>query len=217
MNYACPFANTKRGTKACLGQSGTGFPTVRGWKGHMSRSHDGYDEKQLAAIVGAVETDPVAGRAAFLAESDSPSVDTPGVGKEAAVNTDGEGVAGQGRPTVQPPEPVKRVPLKSERFLKFLNTLPEKIFKEKGIELDDEDKEMMATGTEMMEGLFGVAFEVPESIWVIRSRWMALLFPLGAIALVYLKHTFSLAALLKKDDGTTPIDEAVKKARDNAS
>jgi len=212
MNYACPFANTKRGTKGCLGATGNGFPTVRGWKGHMSRSHDGYDEKQLAAIVGAVDVDPAAGRAAFLAESDSLPIDAGPPDTAKGASTEELGSAAK----AAAPEPVKRVPLKSERFLKFLNTLPEKIFKEKGIELDDEDKEMMATGTEMMEGLFGVAFEVPESMWVIRSRWMALLFPLGAIALVYLKHTFSLAALLKKDDGTTTIDEAVKKARDSA-
>lgn len=215
MTYACPFANTKRGTKGCLGATGTGFPTVRGWKGHMSRSHDGYDEKQLAAIVGAVEVDPAAGRLTFLGESDSPSVDTPGAGKETSGGT-GEGGT-EPRPTAPAPEPVKRVPLKSERFMKFLNTLPEKIFKEKGIELDDEDREMMATGTEMMEGLFGVAFEVPESMWVIRSRWMALLFPVAAIALVYLKHTFTFDMFKSKtnEDGT-PLYEAVKKARDSA-
>ena len=210
MGYPCPYKGTQRALQQCARDP----ETVRGWKKHMTRQHSGYDDGQLAVIVGAVGIDKDAGRAAFLNESDSPGIDTPGQGEKAGTSTTGEGDSQ--RPTAPAPEPVKRVPLKSERFMKFLNTLPEKIFKEKGIELDEEDKEMMATGTEMMEGLFGVAFEVPESMWVIRSRWMALFFPLGAIALVYLKHTFSLSALLaKKDADGNSLEDAVKKARDS--
>lgn len=209
MPYPCPFKGTKRGVPSKCDKD---FGTIKGWKGHMSRVHTTWSEEQLARVVGAEGIDPERGKAAFLSEVDG----VPGNGgKETSGEPAGEGVTGK-PPTAPAPEPVKRVPLKSEKFRKFITALPEKVFKEKGIELDKEDKEFLDMATEMMEGLFGVAFEIPESMLVIRSRWMALLFPIGAVLLVYLKHTFSFDMFKKAEEGPETLDTAVKKAREAA-
>ena len=181
--YLCPFARDKlRSTKACRGANGDGFPTLKGWKGHMTRQHGSYSDTQLNSLLGATAPDPEQGRAQFLAEADGVSEAPAEVPSPATSSTSAAKVPGPA------PEPVKRVTFKSKKLKKFFSSIPEVILKSKGIEPDEDDKELIDTATEMLEEMFGVAFEVPEDLWVIRSRWLAMLFPFGAIVIIWAKH-----------------------------
>jgi hypothetical protein len=162
----------------------------------MSRQHGGYDDAQLAAIVGAPAPDAERGRSLFLAEADSVDATLPQTGEEPKPSS----------PAAPSLEPVKRVPFKSKKLKKFFSSIPQVFLKAKGIEPDDDDKEMIDTATEMLEEMFGVAFEVPEDMWVIRSRWLALLFPFGAIVIIWAKHmlpAFLKAQAEKKEEDKT--------------
>jgi hypothetical protein len=144
----------------------------------MTHNHGGYDDAQLGAIVGSQAPNVEGGRAAFLAlanNEDTPQTPEPKNGKPEKSN----------EPTS---EAKKTVQFKSKKLRKFFSSIPELVLKTKGIEADEDDKELIDTATELLEEMFGVSFEVPDSMWVIRSRWLALLFPIGAVLIVYIKH-----------------------------
>lgn len=201
MSFPCPYKDDPgRKTKHCARDA----ESIRGWKTHMSRQHGGYDEGQLGAIVGAAVPNPDAGRITFLGEIDS--TDTPGLfdpdrektGQDTPTEGNAVGVAGATR--TAPEQPKKRVKFKPKAMREFLSELPEMFFKAKGIEPDDSDKKLLDAASEMLEELFGVSFEVPDTEWVIKSRLLALLFPFAAVLVVYAKHTITLDWFKKKDE-----------------
>jgi hypothetical protein len=206
--YECPNGCTSQGGKPIA-------KSVQGWKHHMSRQHKGWSEEQLAAaLIKSSGRGTDANKSLFLAEGSGAGA--PGQGKEADKKPLGEG-DGQDRPNVPASEPPKIVQFKSKKFRKFISALPETLFKKKGIELDADDKEILDTGSELLEEMFGVAFEIPDAQWVIRSRWVALLFPIGAIFLVYLKHTFSFDIFKKKDETESSLAAGVQKANESVN
>jgi len=183
--YECP--------KGCKAQGGKPIAaTIRGWKKHMSRNHGGWNETQLAAIAGA-QAPSANGKSLFADDVENIiSGGVPGQSERPPEEASGDS------PTQAGPEQVKRVPFKSKKFRKFLSSLPEVFLKAKGIETDADDKELIDTASEMLEEMFGIAFEVPDSMWVIRSRWLALLFPIAACALVWAKHEFTVQLFKQK-------------------
>lgn len=184
--YECPHG--------CKAQGKPIAASVRGWKKHMTRNHSGYTDEQLAAIVGAAPPDRQRGREAFLFEAGKvPGQDESAIGEK----TDAEGT-GSPDPEQAAAAPVSKVvPLKMRKLKKAMASLPLVFLKAKGIEVDDDDREIIDGAQEILEDMFGVSIEVPESAWVIRSRLIALLFPLGAILLVWAKHALP-AELMKR-------------------
>lgn len=180
--YPCPYKDTEKGNKHCKRDN----ESLRGWKMHMTRQHGQWSQDQLQMLVGAAAPDPERGRSLFLAEIDGKS-EVPGQNTEAGEKTS----VGGGRTDETAPEQQKKtVPLKMKKLKKALSALPEIFLKAKGIVPDESDKEMIDGATEILEEMFGVSLEVPETAWVIRSRLLALLFPLGAMLLVWAKHEF---------------------------
>lgn len=182
IGYPCPYKGTSLAKNNCRIDA----QTVRGWKSHMSRQHGQFSQEQLSAIVGAVAPDPERGRSLFLAERDG-KPEVPGQEAEAGEKT---GIGGERRNETAPEQEKKTVPLKMKKLKKALSALPEMFLKAKGIVPDESDKEMIDGATEILEEMFGVSLEVPETAWIIRSRLLALLFPLGAMLLVWAKHEF---------------------------
>lgn len=184
--YECPHGCKAQGGKPIAA-------TIRGWKKHMTRNHGGYDDAQLAAIVGAAAPNPETGRARFLSEVDT--VDTPGLFAEADGETTRAESPMEGNAVDaarSTPEPAKkRVKFKPKAMREFLSGLPEMFFKSKGIETDEADKNLLDAASQMLEELFGIEFEVPDTNWVIKSRLLALLFPFAAVLVIYAKHTIS--------------------------
>jgi hypothetical protein len=210
MGYPCPYKGTPQGKNSCRIDP----QTLRGWKGHMSRQHGQFSDEQLAAIVGAAPPDPERGKSLFLSEIDG-KPEVPGQNTETRETT-GLGGEKQGEPA--PEQQKKTVPLKMKKLKKALSTLPATFLKAKGIVPDEDDKEMIDGATEILEEMFGVSLEVPETAWVIRSRLLALLFPLGAMLLIYVKHTFKLKLTVdetKEGEGIRPNGDAEPKLNPN--
>lgn len=176
--YDCPHGCMRNGKKIPI-------TTVRGWKKHMSLAHQEWSEDQLSAVVSAMPADMDAGKAAFLAED----------GEAEPEQTIGEKTDNPRAetPSAPLPNPVKRVPLKSKKMKKFISGMPEIFLKSKGITMDADDKEIIDTASEMIEELFGIAFEVPDTQYIVRSKWIALLFPLVAMLVVWGKHAITFA------------------------
>lgn len=206
MSYACPYKGTEKAVKQCARDA----ESVRGWKKHMSRQHGQYSESELAAIVGAQPIDPERGKSLFLAEMGG-QTDTPGQGATEEKLRDGAETL---KPDGTAPEPkTKVVPLKMKKLKKALSSLPKQFLKAKGVTPDADDMEIIDGAEEILEEMFGVSLEVPESAFVIRSRLLALLFPLGAMLLVWLKHEFKLK-LLVTDANAKPNGDANPKSED---
>jgi len=188
--YECPHGCKSQGKQPVAA-------TVRGWKKHMTQRHGGWQEAQLAAIVGNVA--PSAnGHGLFDADAERIISGLPGqtpLHEGKAVEEPDSSTQ-----TAAPEQsPIKRVQLKSKKLRKFLSSLPEVFLKAKGIEPDADDKELIDTASEMLEEMFGIALEVPEEMWVIRSRWVALLIPIFAVALVWMKHEFTAQLFKSKE------------------
>lgn len=192
IGYPCPYKGTPQQRNSCRIDA----QTVRGWKGHMSRQHGQFSQEQLSAIVGAVAPDPEKGRSLFLAELDG-KPEVLGQSNDVGEKTN---IGGERQNESAPEQQKKTVPLKMKKLKKALSALPEMFLKAKGIVPDESDKEMIDGATEILEEMFGVSLEVPETAWVIRSRLLALLFPFGAILVVWAKHTFKFNFAVEEKD-----------------
>jgi len=178
----------------CIRDRHKGRPIVieslRGWKKHMTYAHKGYEKQELEAVMalGAGGAAPGKGRDQFLAEAEAgPAREDQPQGK-----VEGETARGAGAAPADVGEPTKRVPLKTKKLKKFLSSIPEVFLRSKGIVPDDDDKDLMDGATELLEEMFGISFEIPETMWVIRSRFVAVVFPLAAMLLVWAKHQFGI-------------------------
>jgi hypothetical protein len=192
-------ANTIECPRGCKTRNGR-YPiasSIRGWKHHMTKQHGGWTPEEIAAVTGTASIDPAQGKSLFMSEIDG-GIQTPDAGKE-KIDEDGNLAPEQ---TKEPP--VKRVQFKSKKLRKFLSSLPELVLKAKGVTADEDDRELMDGASEMMEEMFGIAFEVPDTQWVIKSRLFALLFPIAAVFLVWAKHEFSFNLNKEKENKETP-------------
>ncbi len=165
--------------------------TLRGWKKHMSYAHKGYTEQELEAVMtqarGQTPAAEGKGRDQFLSEAEAGPPKS-----ETEQPPDGEVGRGAAQTLHDMGEPTKRIPFKSRKLKKFLSNIPEIFLRSKGITPDDDDKDLMDGATELLEEMFGISFEIPETMWVIRSRFVAVVFPLAAMLLVWAKHQFGI-------------------------
>lgn len=150
--------------------------SLQGWKLHMSSGHGGYTEDELKDIVGTNGGD-LSSRMSRLADTlgDKPD-DSTSQTTHATVET-------------QAPIPeAKRVKATPKKLKKILGAIPAQILKAQGIELDSDDEEAMEEAAEFLAGVFGVEFAIPESKYVIESRFFALVWVAGVTFIVWIKH-----------------------------
>lgn len=169
--------------------------SLQGWKGHMSGTHGGYDDEDLAAVagIGGGESDVKSRMAAFADTLPTGADDSPDI-KRASI-------AGSGSAAPPAPTPIdagRRVRATPKKLKKILGGIPAKILEETGIQLDDEDHAALDEAGEFLADIFGVEFSVPESKVVVESRFYAILWVIGMTFLIYAKHRFSKVLIFIK-------------------
>src|SRR6266566_1337246 len=178
---------------------------LHGWKSHMSRTHDGYDDADLAEAAGLAngEGNVRARMEAFAETMPEPEGES---SPSAQRRVDGEPgtVSGPAPPIEFPGRRVRATPRKLK---KILGGIPARILEQSGIELDKDDNEALDEAGEFLADIFGFEFSVPESKVLVQSRWWAILWVAGVAGLVYIKHRFPEVAkaifrAAKKDDET---------------
>jgi hypothetical protein len=179
--------------------------SLQGWKGHMSREHGGYQDKDLEAVAG------VGGGEGDVRQRMSAFADKlPGAGVEDSVAGDGTAAAPRGTAPAPAMPGERRVRATPKKLKKILGGIPTEILKQSGIALDDEDVEALDEGGEFLADVFGFEFSVPEQKVVVQSRIWAILWVVGLTGLVYVKHRFPevfkyvFKAFKKKDGEETP-------------
>jgi len=158
--------------------------SIGGWKNHRTRMDGGWDDADLAEATGASPSaESVRERMSRFAQTmpDSASGTTaPAEGTplgDATVSSD-----------VPPAPEVRRVRGTPKKLKKLFAQIPEVVFERNGITLDDEDKDAVEEAIEFLENIFGVEFQVPASKYVVESRFWAVLWPLGVILFILVKH-----------------------------
>jgi len=157
--------------------------SLQGWKQHMSGAHGGYDDADLQAVAGGgVSTTPDDVQARMNRFADS----LPDIGGDgASVKSDAPNAQ---EPSPPPAPEGKRIKATPKRLKKILGDIPSKILEAQGIPLDSDDEEAMEEAAEFLAGVFGIEFAVPESKYVVQSRFAALLWVVGVTFLVWIKH-----------------------------
>ncbi len=180
--------------------------SLQGWKTHMSATHGGYNDDDLAAVAG------IGGGEGDIRSRMSAFADTlPGIEGESAPQEK------SAKSASVPPTPIdsgRRVRATPKKLKKILGGIPAKILEETGIILDGEDHDALDEAGDFLADIFGVEFSVPESKVVVESRFYAILWVIGMTFLIYAKHRFSkvlifIKAQSEKTEETTavPADE----------
>lgn len=163
--------------------------SLQGWKSHMSAAHGGYSDTELEEIAGKTE-DNLKERMSHLAD---------------IVGELGENKPEETYSKIPDAQPIpipeaKRIKATPKKLKKILGDIPAQILRAQGIELDSDDTDAMEEAAEFLAGIFGVEFAVPESKYLIQSRFFALLWVAGVTMLVWLKHrTPAVWAMLSSD------------------
>src|SRR5712664_4050242 len=147
MTFSCP-------REGC----GRSFESLQGIKMHMSRMHGGYEDEELAAIVGGSPGEAgVKERMAGFADS------IPLGGSRTPDATEDSIPGEQSRPAEPEAKRVKATPKKAK---KLVAGLLEKLVVALKIEPDDEDKETLEEASNFLSDMFGVEFSIPQSKYV---------------------------------------------------
>lgn len=159
--------------------------SLQGWKQHMSSTHGGYDDSDLASVAGVNGGEgDVRSRmerfASGLPGAESSAAPTESIPAEQAAETP--------MPSAAPPD--RRVRATPKKLKKILGGIPAKILESTGITLDREDEETLDEAGEFLGDIFGFEFSVPESKVLIQSRIWAVFWVFGVAGLVYVKHRF---------------------------
>jgi hypothetical protein len=179
---------------------GKSCKSLQGWKMHMSSSHGGYNDADIAEVagIGGGEGD-VRSRmenfASGLPGSEGESETLPPQGGESAAPAGPIPISGE-----------RRVRATPKKLKKILGGIPAKILESTGIKLDREDEETLDEAGEFLGDIFGFEFSVPESKVMVQSRLWAVVWVFGVAGLVYVKHRFpevfkAAFKAMKKDNG----------------
>ena len=198
--YECP-----EGCKATNGQPIAA--TVRGWKMHMTRSHGGWTEDQLKALVDVGAGTPSSGgKEAFLREGEESEKLA-----EAPI---------EGAPKSTPEQEAQKVvALKTDamgkKFNAKLNKMKSKIaealpkalskaVEEKGPEwaLNDDDTALLAESVENCFDVLDIDFKITPFSTVLSNPLWVLILPLLACVLVFAPK--AIAAQKAKQESETP-------------
>src|SRR6266404_4316629 len=157
--------------------------SIGGWKNHRTRMDGGWDDADLAEATGASPSaESVRERMNRFAAT---MPDNASVASESGAGTPTDSVAGA---EASPAPEVRRVRGTPKKLKKLFAQIPEVVFERNGITLDDEDKDAVEEAIEFLENIFGVEFQVPASKYVVESRFWAVLWPLGVILFILVKH-----------------------------
>ncbi len=184
MIFTCP-------REAC----GQTFDSLRKIKSHMSRIHGGFDDEELAAIVGGSPGEAgVRERMAGFADA----IPLGGSTFEDAPSKPGSGTSGEDRP----PEPeAKRVKATPKKAKKLVAGLLEKLVVALKIKPDNEDKETLEEASNFLSDMFGVEFSIPQSKYVVESRFWAFVWVAAVVGIIYIKHNFKTIFMTPNKDG----------------
>lgn len=157
------------------------FPTIGGWKRHMSATHQGYTTDQLNDIIGSGD------EGVALAGGES---------LEDAINnlplTEHDGAAAQQQETQQSREQTKEMKAAAKRikmrFDNLKNTVssdvPKQAFKAAGIELTEKESNWLSESIQTSFDVFGINFEVEPLNFTIRNPFWVILYPIMVIAFI---------------------------------
>lgn len=202
LKYECPHGCKGQGDKPVAA-------TIRGWKKHMTRNHEGYSESELAAIIMTETTkDSTVGRETFLSEAE----------------TDPSLYIKDGAVTDKPPqgsidaetEARKTVELKTDAAAKKFNAKLNKMKKaladkfptvvagavrERGPEwqLESDDTEILSEAVENCFDVLDIDFRIAPYNMVLSNPLWVLLLPILALVIVFAPKAVKSAQLHKED------------------
>lgn len=163
---------------------GKKFDTLSGFKRHLSATHGGYTDAELQSYLGGSSpSENVQARMDSFADR----LDVAGAGGAEPVSG-ATPAQTQSAPAATPLPTEKRVKATPKKLKKILGGIPAKILESAGIPTDDEDTEALDEASEFLADVFGFEFSVPESKYVVQSRFFAFLWVGGVTLLIYLKH-----------------------------
>lgn len=187
---AAGYINTLECPKGC--KAGGGKPiaaTVRGWKKHMTRNHDGYTEEQLTAVVGATAPDAGVGRDLFLNEIESGVQAS--IGGEVKPIDDATGAATPPVVDIRTDATSRKLSAKMNKMKKnFADQIPKIVnaaLKQKGDEwiMDDSDKEMLSESVESCFDVLDIQFQMAPMGFVLENPLWVLLYPVLTLAFIF--------------------------------
>ena len=194
--YECPFGCKASGNRPIAA-------SIRGWKKHMTRSHQGWNQEQLDVLIGTGARDPAAGREAFLAEAD----------KEPSLFIGAEGVTDKPSPEQSAADiAAKTTELKTDamarkfsgKINKMKKSIAEKFpqalsaaIKDKGPEwaLSKEDSELFAESIENCFDVLDVDFRITPVSTILTNPLWVLVLPLLALVLIFVPKAVQSAQL----------------------
>jgi hypothetical protein len=163
--------------------------TVRGWKRHMTSTHEGWTNEQLEAACGTGPKNSEAGRAIFLGEADS--------GEPARDNAKTPQV------TPGPPSPEKLAEIKTDAAAKKLNAKMSKIKRQfaekipqmlnaallaKGPEwtMDQGDMDMVTESVESCFDMLEINFQIAPIGATLKNPLWVLIYPLVVLCAIFI-------------------------------
>lgn len=184
----------RRKKYVCPHNCGFSTDSIKGWKQHLSKTHDGYAEEQLARILGTVAPDSEQGRIQFLSEAGKVP-DLP-IG-QATEGQDESKTTATGEPAPKPTTELKTDAV-AKRFSGKLNkmkkALAEKVprvlneaIKDKGPEwqLGTDDSEMLAESIENCFEVLDIDFRITPFQTVLTNPLWVLLLPLLVLIAIF--------------------------------
>lgn len=165
--------------------------SLQGIKMHMTRMHGGFDDDELAQLVGGAPGEAsVRERMGTFADNIPRGGTAPGVSPEADIPPQ--------------PEPIpegKRVKATPKKAKKLVAGLLEKIVIALKIEPDEEDKETLEEASNFLSDMFGVEFSIPQSKYVVESRFWAMVWVAAVVGVIFIKHNFKTIFMKPGKDG----------------
>lgn len=178
MKYPCP-----RGCKLRVNYE----DSLRSWKAHMTRMHGGFSDSELQAVVEPPDTS-FETLAAAAPETETPAPAEAGEASE-------QSAAPAPAPSVPVPRRVKAV---GKKFRAQLAEIPARLLSSVGIAITEAERESIQEAFDFLGDVFGVEFEVASEPKVIRSKLIALAYPILVVVGVLFAHREELAARAKQ-------------------
>ena len=181
------------------------FPTIKGWKSHMTRTHSGFTSEQLnEAMGGNNEGVALSGANSLEDEIANLPLTEEDAAAQSILSEQERRVATEQQREVskEARAAAKRIRLKFDNLKKKVSTdVPEQIFKYGGIEMDAEQKQWLGESIETSFDVFGINFEVEPLNFTVRNPLWVLLYPVLVIAFIVASKIMDSK---KQQDGDNP-------------